>query len=170
MSVKKRDTAKKALFVFPYRAHQCHYEQLGDMQGNINIDGADYSLSLNVMRDHTHGSTRDWRLMHRYGIQNFTTKTGFRYMKLLHNSCMFWKHLLHVPPSERSEECNQNVDKGRFLICKHWRLEKNFHFLSIDLQLIFFAKTHINDSRFWKYLTFSFFFFFKRFYWSCVST
>ena len=60
------------------RAHQCHYEQLGDVQGHVTVDGEDFPLSLNVMRDHTHGSTRDWRLMHRYGIQNFTTKTGFR--------------------------------------------------------------------------------------------
>jgi len=61
------------------KAHQCHYEQLGDVEGHVSIDGArDFPLSLNVMRDHTHGSTRDWRLMHRYGIQNFTTKTGFR--------------------------------------------------------------------------------------------
>ena len=60
------------------RAHQCHYEQLGDLRGVATVDGKDYQLSLNVMRDHTHGSTRDWRLMHRYGIQNFATKTGFR--------------------------------------------------------------------------------------------
>ena len=60
------------------RAHQCHYEQFGDMYGSVTIDGAPYKLSLNVMRDHTHGSNRDWRLMHRYGIQNFKTADGLR--------------------------------------------------------------------------------------------
>ena len=64
---------------FHSRAHQCHYEQLGDVQGHVSIDGNLFQLSLNVMRDHTHGSTRDWRLMHRYGIQNFATKNGFRW-------------------------------------------------------------------------------------------
>jgi len=61
-----------------FRAHQCHYEQFGEVDGVAVVDGVDHQLHLNVMRDHTHGSTRDWRLMHRYGIQNFTTKTGFR--------------------------------------------------------------------------------------------
>ena len=60
------------------RAHQNHYEQFGDIQGSVVIDGKSFSLDLNVMRDHTHGSTRDWRLMKRYGIHNFRTETGFR--------------------------------------------------------------------------------------------
>lgn len=60
------------------QAHQCHYEQLGDLRGVATVDGKIHNLTLNVMRDHTHGSTRDWRLMHRYGIQNFATQNGFR--------------------------------------------------------------------------------------------
>ncbi len=64
--------------ILVFRAHQCHYEQFGDISGTVTVDGKEYPLDLNVMRDHTHGSTRDWRLMHRYGIQNFTTKSGFR--------------------------------------------------------------------------------------------
>ena len=70
----KRSPQSKFLF----SAHQCHYEQFGDLHGNVNVSGTEYKLELNVMRDHTHGSKRDWRLMHRYGIQNFTTKNGFR--------------------------------------------------------------------------------------------
>ena len=66
---------------FLFRAHQCHYEQLGDLRGVATVDGKIHNLTLNVMRDHTHGSTRDWRLMHRYGIQNFATQTGFRYVR-----------------------------------------------------------------------------------------
>ncbi len=45
------------------------------------MDGAEdsvHTLKLDVMRDHTHGSCRDWRLMHRYGINNMTTENGFR--------------------------------------------------------------------------------------------
>ena len=30
------------------------------------------------MRDHTHGSNRDWRLMHRYCLHNFTCEDGVR--------------------------------------------------------------------------------------------
>ena len=68
-------TCGKRIF---FRAHQCHYEQLGDLRGVATVDGKIHNLTLNVMRDHTHGSTRDWRLMHRYGIQNFATQNGFR--------------------------------------------------------------------------------------------
>ncbi len=61
------------------RAHQSHYEQFGDLRGVVKVDSDTFELDLNVMRDHTHGSNRDWRLMHRYGIQNFRTANGFRY-------------------------------------------------------------------------------------------
>ena len=67
-----------SFFVFQSSAHQAHYEQFGDLHGNVTVNGTNYKLELNVMRDHTHGSIRDWRLMHRYGIQNFTTINGFR--------------------------------------------------------------------------------------------
>lgn len=63
---------------FHVRAHQSHYEQFGDLKGEAVVDGTPYKLDLHVMRDHTHGSTRDWRLMHRYGIQHFKTENGFR--------------------------------------------------------------------------------------------
>jgi len=59
-------------------AHQNHYEQFGDLRGVATVDGVHHDLDLHVMRDHTHGSTRDWRLMHRYGIQHFRTRDGFR--------------------------------------------------------------------------------------------
>ena len=64
--------------IWNFSAHQAHYEQFGDLHGNVNVNGTSYKLEMNVMRDHTHGSVRDWRLMHRYGIQNFTTSNGFR--------------------------------------------------------------------------------------------
>ena len=62
-----------------FSAHQSHYEQFGRVEGTASLDGEkDFKLSLDVMRDHTHGSNRDWRLMHRYGINNFTTENGLR--------------------------------------------------------------------------------------------
>ena len=33
---------------------------------------------VSVMRDHTHGSNRDWKLMHRYCLHNFTCEDGTR--------------------------------------------------------------------------------------------
>jgi len=60
------------------KAHQSHYEQFGQLTGTVEVNGKVHDLELDVMRDHTHGSTRDWRLMHRYGVQNFTTKNGLR--------------------------------------------------------------------------------------------
>ena len=52
-------------------AHQNHYEQFGDLRGVATVDGGavEDRLDLHVMRDHTHGSTRDWRLMHRDGFR-----------------------------------------------------------------------------------------------------
>lgn len=59
-------------------AHQSHYEQFGDVSGSVSIDGFERQFKVNVMRDHTHGSTRDWTLMHRYCLHNFTCKNGLR--------------------------------------------------------------------------------------------
>ena len=74
-------------------AHQSHYEQFGDVSGILTIDGSrrdilvnllnkslknDLLIQVNVMRDHTHGCTRDWKLMHRYCLHNFTCKNGIR--------------------------------------------------------------------------------------------
>ena len=36
------------------------------------------NCKVSVMRDHTHGSNRDWRLMHRYCLHNFTCEDGTR--------------------------------------------------------------------------------------------
>ena len=60
------------------RAHQNHYQHLGDLHGTAVVNGATHNLELQLLRDHTHGA-RDWRLMHRYAIQHFTTETGLRY-------------------------------------------------------------------------------------------
>ena len=82
-------------------AHQNHYEQFGRVTGSVEVDGERSRLEiqvstesgerepssaggvesgsiviivlLQVMKDHTHGSIRDWRLMHRYCFHQFTT-------------------------------------------------------------------------------------------------
>ena len=59
-------------------AHQSHYEQFGEVSGLVSVDGQERSLKVSVMRDHTHGSNRDWRLMHRYCLHNFTCQDGTR--------------------------------------------------------------------------------------------
>ncbi|XP_023326546.1 uncharacterized protein LOC111699977 [Eurytemora carolleeae] len=59
-------------------AHQNHYEQFGTVSGKLTIDQTEYDIGLSTMRDHTHGSSRDWKLMHRYGLHNFTTSSGLR--------------------------------------------------------------------------------------------
>ena len=62
------------------RDHQNHYEQFGRLSGSVRVDGgAELALSnLNVMRDHTVATKRDWRLMHRYAFHFFSTATGYR--------------------------------------------------------------------------------------------
>ena len=83
------------------KAHQNHYQHLGDLHGVALLDDVEHNISMQLLRDHTHGA-RDWRLMHRYGnptrlkmtfssmamikrdespryaIQHFTTEKGFR--------------------------------------------------------------------------------------------
>jgi len=59
-------------------AHQSHYEQFGTVTGIYSIDGEETNFEVSVMRDHTHGSNRDWKLMHRYCLHNFTCEDGTR--------------------------------------------------------------------------------------------
>ena len=60
-------------------AHQNHYEQFGDVTGTIEIDDVKHPLCVQVMKDHTHGSIRDWKLLHRYCFHQFCT---LRYWRL----------------------------------------------------------------------------------------
>ena len=42
-------------------------------QGGWRVGALVRIVMLQVMKDHTHGSIRDWRLMHRYCFHQFTT-------------------------------------------------------------------------------------------------
>ena len=49
--------------------------------GSLNSDGLlmqeERDFEVSVMRDHTHGSARDWKLMHRYCLHNFTCRSAY---------------------------------------------------------------------------------------------
>ena len=54
-------------------SHQNHYEQFGNITASLEVDGDVSSIAVEAMRDHTHGSIRDWRLLHRYCFHQFCT-------------------------------------------------------------------------------------------------
>lgn len=60
------------------RYHQTHYEQYGDVQGTVRIDGVEYGLRVPCVRDHSFAVMRDWRNFHRYVMHFFTLETGDR--------------------------------------------------------------------------------------------
>ncbi|KAL3269693.1 hypothetical protein HHI36_008753 [Cryptolaemus montrouzieri] len=59
--------------------HQTHYEQHGNIKGNILIDGKVFPINMESMRDHTFGNHREWRNLHKYNLQMFTTENGDRF-------------------------------------------------------------------------------------------
>lgn len=51
-----------------YRKHQTHYEQCGELTGQIEIEGHDtVNVNLKSFRDHTFG-VRNWETFYRYAI------------------------------------------------------------------------------------------------------
>ncbi|KAK3089151.1 hypothetical protein FSP39_001292 [Pinctada imbricata] len=54
-------------------AHQTHYEQFGEITGIVKISGHnDVTIKVQGVRDHSYGNHRDWKDLHRYGIQYCT--------------------------------------------------------------------------------------------------
>lgn len=49
----------KAYFDRLRSAHQNHYEQFGDIKGVATVDGKDYKLDLNVMRQDSERETQE---------------------------------------------------------------------------------------------------------------
>ncbi|XP_022918645.2 uncharacterized protein [Onthophagus taurus] len=79
----------KALAVEPWsrdffrtlnETHQMHYEQFGDMLTEVEIDGKPFNLKINVCRDHSFASKREWRIFHRYALHFITVENGDRIM------------------------------------------------------------------------------------------
>ncbi|XP_056639263.1 uncharacterized protein LOC130446813 [Diorhabda sublineata] len=59
-------------------AHQKHYEQMGYVNGTLQIDAVSFPfVNVDAFRDHSFGFKRDWSLMHRYIYSMFylTDKT-----------------------------------------------------------------------------------------------
>lgn len=56
--------------------HQTHLEQFGDLEGVVKINGKEYSLNTNGVRDHTIGARRDWNDFHRYVLHFIRLSNG----------------------------------------------------------------------------------------------
>lgn len=56
--------------------HQLHYEQFGIFKVKITIDGKEYNIELDALRDHTVGPHRDWANFRRYAIHWVTAENG----------------------------------------------------------------------------------------------
>jgi len=52
------------LIVLPitFRAHQTHYEQMGQVVGTVTIAGKEYPFNIDSMRDHSYGKICNIRL------------------------------------------------------------------------------------------------------------
>lgn len=66
-----REPWSREKFEIMKEAHQTHYEQMGDLEGTLKIDGEELPLKLDSFRDHSFGFKRDWTLMHRYIFHMF---------------------------------------------------------------------------------------------------
>ncbi|XP_067675175.1 uncharacterized protein [Haliotis asinina] len=50
--------------------HQTHYEQFGELVGDVCIEGLEpRTFRVKGVRDHSYGNIRDWKYFHRYGLQ-----------------------------------------------------------------------------------------------------
>lgn len=61
------------------KAHQSHYEQVGILKGEVEVEGyGTFDFHLSGLRDHTVAQHREWRYMHRYGFHFITLENGLR--------------------------------------------------------------------------------------------
>lgn len=58
--------------------HQTHYEQFGTLKGLVTVDGVEYSLNVDSVRDHSFGDHREWRIFHRYVLHFVALENGDR--------------------------------------------------------------------------------------------
>ncbi|CAH0555739.1 unnamed protein product [Brassicogethes aeneus] len=73
------ETWSKEYFKNLEENHQTHYEQHGQLEGVVTVNGTDYKLDLNTVRDHSFGVKREWRNFHRYGLHFFSAQNGDRF-------------------------------------------------------------------------------------------
>ncbi|KAK9695154.1 hypothetical protein QE152_g33049 [Popillia japonica] len=60
------------------KIHQTHYEQYGNIRGSAIINGVQYPIDVNVLRDHSVGHKREWRNFHRYALHFINVENGDR--------------------------------------------------------------------------------------------
>ncbi|PVD27980.1 hypothetical protein C0Q70_10556 [Pomacea canaliculata] len=72
-----REKWSREYFSTLQRQHQTHYEQFGILTGNIEIEGYETRrVELRGVRDHSYGNIRDWKSLHRYGLQYISLEDG----------------------------------------------------------------------------------------------
>lgn len=80
--------------------HQTHFEQYGNVEGIVKIDGNQYKISTSGLRDRTIGAKRDWSDFHRYAIHWFRLDNGnaitigvvsMPVMFTRYYKCYFWR-------------------------------------------------------------------------------
>jgi len=74
-----KETWSREYFNTLKAAHQTHYEQHGDLIGEIVVDGKTYKFKIPAMRDHSYGIKRNWKLFHRYIFHMFNLEDGRRF-------------------------------------------------------------------------------------------
>lgn len=62
--------------VLLYSRHQYHIEQFGDLEGAIKIDGREYTIKTDGVRDHTVAVRRDWNEFHQYVLHFLRLSNG----------------------------------------------------------------------------------------------
>ncbi|KAK9879879.1 hypothetical protein WA026_008381 [Henosepilachna vigintioctopunctata] len=69
----------KEYFKLLKQHHQTHYEQYGSLKGRVIINGEHFQINMESMRDHSFGNHREWKNLHKYNLQMFTTENGDRF-------------------------------------------------------------------------------------------
>jgi len=74
-----KETWSREYFEILKSAHQTHYEQHGNLQGQIDVEGSKFKFDMPSMRDHSYSTKRDWKLLHRYMMHMFSLQDGRRF-------------------------------------------------------------------------------------------
>lgn len=58
--------------------HQSHYEQFGVLKGTAKVDGIEFPLNIDTLRDHSFGDHREWGNFHKYVLHFVSLENGDR--------------------------------------------------------------------------------------------
>ncbi|XP_049783379.1 uncharacterized protein LOC126184833 [Schistocerca cancellata] len=59
-------------------SHQTHYEQFGKLHGKVTVNGKQYTIKMDGVRDHSYGEKREWKNFHRYVLHYITLENGMK--------------------------------------------------------------------------------------------